>query len=396
MSYAEAQRYIESLQARGWRLGLDRMEVFLDRLGNPHVGLRAFHIAGTNGKGSVTGMIAKCLTASGKRTGAFLSPYVYDFRERIQIGGEMISKQDVARLTTLMKPVADEMVFEEVGGPTEFEFKTAMAFLFWKEQKCDVVSVEVGLGGRLDATNVIESPLCAVITEIGLDHQVHLGDTIEKIAFEKAGIIKPGRPVVTGVTDDRAFEVIRIVAEERGCECIRVLSPTPKPSRIGHSERGEPDYQRRNREVAIAALCAGMPDAAQGADEVLKSFSMPGRMEAISENPRLILDGAHNEQAIRAVLESIDGQIVCVYSCATGHAPLTDLLKARCRKVLSAPMAHARALPADEWETTHASVRDAIAAAFQAVREGETILVTGSFFLLAEAKRALRNLTSER
>ena len=222
MTYPEARKYIESLQARGWRLGLDRMEVFLDRLGNPHDGLRAFHIAGTNGKGTVTGMISACLTSAGYKTGSFYSPYVYDFRERIQIDGEMISKADVARLTALIKPVADEMVYEEVGGPTEFEFKTAMAFVYWKEMGCDVAAVEVGLGGRLDATNVIEEPVCAVITEIGLDHQQYLGDTIEKIAFEKAGIVKPGRPVVTGVTDDRAYGVIREAAEERGSSCGRV------------------------------------------------------------------------------------------------------------------------------------------------------------------------------
>lgn len=372
------------------------MEVFLDRLGNPHIGMRAFHVAGTNGKGTVTGMIAACLTAAGYKTGSFFSPYVYDFRERIQIDGEMISKSDVARLMELLKPIADEMDFEEVGGPTEFEFKTAMAFVYWKEMGCDVASVEVGLGGRLDATNVIEDPLCSVITEIGMDHQQYLGDTIEKIAFEKAGIIKPGRPVVTGVTDDRAFAVIQRVAGERGCACARVLSPTPNPSLISEDEGGKPEYQRRNEAVAVAALEVGMPVSPAAIENALRGFSMPGRMELVSKEPNVVLDGAHNEQAIRAVLNAIDGQIVCVYSCATGHAPLTDLLEARCRRLFSAPMRHARALPAGEWQTTHGSVRDAVVAALQAVREGDTILMTGSFFLLAEAKAAIRDLTSER
>src|SRR5688500_11172275 len=273
MTYTEARKYIESLQARGWRLGLDRMEAFLDRLGNPHDGLRAFHVAGTNGKGSVTGMIAACLTSAGYKTGSFYSPYVYDFRERIQIDGEMISEADVARLTALIKPVADEMACEEVGGPTEFEFKTAMAFVFWKEMGCEVAAVEVGLGGRLDATNVIEEPICAVITEIGLDHQQYLGDTIEKIAFEKAGIIKPGRPVVTGVTDDRAHKVISEVATERGSSCGRVeglqsavrpilrweneggsvLSPSPISENEGGGV-GRANFAIINRAVAVAAL----------------------------------------------------------------------------------------------------------------------------------------------
>ena len=413
MTYSEARRYIESLQARGWRLGLDRMEVFLDRLGNPHKGLRAFHVAGTNGKGSVTGMIAACLTSAGFRTGAFFSPYVYDFRERIQVDGEMISKADVARLTSLIKPTADELVFEEVGGPTEFEFKTAMAFVYWKEMNCDFVAVEVGLGGRLDATNVIEDPLCAVITEIGLDHQQYLGDTIEKIAAEKAGIIKAGRPVVTGVTDDRAFEVIKEIAEERGSHCVRV--PANSGSQLLRSAvvpllrweneggsvmpiRTRPNFMGQNAAVAIAALKEGLPDGDWDAvaGQALPGFSMPGRLEVVSDTPRVILDGAHNEQAIRTVLQAIDGQIVSVYSCATGHSPLVEVLAERCRKVFSAPMNHDRALPGTDWVTTHDSVREALKAALDDLEEGETLLVTGSFFLLGEAKEALSDLTSDR
>lgn len=364
------------------------MEVFLDRLGNPHEGVKAFHVAGTNGKGSVTGMIAKCLSAAGKKTGAFFSPYVYDFRERIQIDGEMIARADVASLTQRIKPIAEDLSFEEVGGPTEFEFKTAMAFLYWKERGCEVVAVEVGLGGRLDATNVINEPLCAVITEIGLDHQAYLGDTLEKIAFEKAGILKRGRPVVTGVTDDGAFAVIRAVAEERGCECFRVL-PAPRGD-----EETMPDFRARNRSVAMEALRRGMPEALGTADEALRTFSLPGRMELVSEHPRILLDGAHNEQAIRAILENIDGHIVCVYSAATGHQPLTAVLRDRCRKVLVAPMKHPRALLGPELAATHETVHDALKAAMAELREGETLLITGSFFLLAEAKDALHDLTS--
>lgn len=377
MTYAEARRYIESLQARGWRLGLDRMEFFLDRLDNPHLGLKAFHVAGTNGKGSVTAMIASSLKSAGFVVGAFYSPYVYDFRERIQVDGEMISKADVARLTELMKPVADELVFEEVGGPTEFEFKTAMAFVYWKEMAVDYAVVEVGLGGRLDATNVIEEPVCSVITEIGLDHQVHLGETIEKIAAEKAGIIKPGRPVVTGVTDEAAFSVIKEITKEKGCPLSRVYGD---------------DFRKRNRLVAVEALRVSLADR----DFKLKAphVDLPGRMEVVSEDPRVIFDGAHNEQAIRAVVDAIPGQIVCVYSAATGHPSLTSVLRERCREVFVAPMKHARALSAEVLKPTHASVKEALAAGLEALREGETLLVTGSFFLLAEAKAALRDLTS--
>lgn len=379
MDYSQARKYIESLQARGWRLGLDRMEQFLDRLGNPHDGLKAFHVAGTNGKGTVTATIAAILRRGGHRVGSYFSPYVYDFRERIQIDGEMISKGDVARLTEVMRPVADEMAYEEVGGPTEFEFKTAMAFLYWKERGVDLAAVEVGLGGRLDATNVIEAPLCSVITEIGMDHQAHLGDTVEKIAREKAGIIKDGRPTVTGVTDESAFGVIRDVAREYGSHLLRVS--------------GE-DFQVRNRAVAALAVKVGAPNGEAILKNGLPEVRLPGRMEIVSERPRIIFDGGHNEQAISAVLESLEGQVVCVYSAATGHAPLTELLAARCRKVLVAPMAHPRALPSAELRPTHPTVKDALMEALADLGEGETLLVTGSFYLLAEAKAALDDLTS--
>jgi dihydrofolate synthase/folylpolyglutamate synthase len=376
MNYVEARRYIESLQARGWRLGLDRMEFFLERLGNPHEGLRAFHVAGTNGKGSATAMIAACLQEAGNKVGAFYSPYVYDFRERIQINGEMISKADVARLTADIKPIADELAYEEVGGPTEFEFKTAMAFVYWKEMGVDYAVLEVGLGGRLDATNVIQEPVCSVITEIGMDHQQYLGETIKKIAYEKAGIIKAGRPVVTGVTDETAFQVIMKIAEERSCPLSRI-----------HAD----DFRKRNRMAAAEAVRVGL-----GGDVrlVVPEVRLPGRMEVVSEDPRVIFDGAHNEQAIRAVLAYIPGQIVCVYSAATGHAPLTAVLAERCRDVFVAPMKHARGMGAAELGATHGTVHESIAAAIGDIREGETLLVTGSFFLLAEAKEALRDLTS--
>lgn len=378
MTYSDARRYIESLQARGWRLGLDRMEVFLDRLDNPQVGLQAFHVAGTNGKGSVTAMIAAALAEAGYKSGAFFSPYVYQFEERIQVDGRLISRDDVARLTAELKPIADDMVYEEVGGPTEFEFKTAMAFVYWREQGVDYAAVEVGMGGRLDATNVIEAPLCAVITEIGLDHQQYLGETIEKIALEKAGILKPGRPAVTGVTDDAAYEVIRRRAEELQCPLQRVKADS---------------FLELNRALAAAALDVGLP---RGAAWRVPQVSLPGRLEVVSTDPPVVFDGAHNEQAVSAVLRHVPGSVVCVYSCATGHPPLTSLVRELCREVFVAAMNHPRGLPAEELQPTHSSVADAVRAGLEALQPRETLLVLGSFFLLAEARQALRDLTSVR
>ena len=154
----------------------------------------------------------------------------------------------------------------------------------------------------------------------------------------------------------------------------------------------------RNRAVAVTALIAGLPehDWQTISSVALEGFSLPGRIEVVSERPRIVFDGAHNEQAIRAVLEAINGQIVCVYSCATGHRPLVDVLSEKCRRVYTAAMNHPRALSASDWDTTHPSVLQALRAALAELQQGETLLVTGSFFLLAEAKDALRNLTSER
>ena len=189
MNYNEALSYIHSLQVFGSVPGLERISELLNLLGNPQDDLKFIHVAGTNGKGSVSTMLSEIHRAAGGRVGLYTSPYVVDFRERIQLDGEYIEKEELARLTELVKSTGVHV--------TEFEFITALAFLYFKEKKCDIVVLEVGLGGRFDATNVIKAPLCSVITRIDLDHTDYLGDTVEKVAAEKCGIIKDGAPTVT-------------------------------------------------------------------------------------------------------------------------------------------------------------------------------------------------------
>jgi dihydrofolate synthase / folylpolyglutamate synthase len=210
MDYQQAQDYIASLAQRGWRLGLDRMTEFAaraDLVGSLGDGdsPKFIHVAGTNGKGSVTAMLQSCLVDQGHRTGAFFSPYVVDPRERIQFGREMISKEDLAAIATKLMPIGESLSETEFGGVTEFEFKTAMGFEYWKQKECDWVALEVGLGGRLDATNII-TPASSAIVSISYDHVSILGETLAEIAREKAGVIKPGRPVVVGEMPDEAFE----------------------------------------------------------------------------------------------------------------------------------------------------------------------------------------------
>lgn len=414
-TYAEAAAYIASLQKRGWRLGLDRMQELMRRLGNPHEGLRFFHVAGTNGKGSVTAYIQAILCRMGMRTGGYFSPYVYDFRERIQVCGQMIREENVARLCGIIAPISEDMEATELGGPTEFEFKTAMGFLFWKELGCDAVALEVGLGGRLDATNVVD-PVVSIITSISLDHTEHLGDTVEKIAAEKAGIVKPGRPVVSGA--GAGAEVVRRAAEAAGAplwelgEEVRygaevggsvwVETPTGKLSGLRPAMIGS--FQHANIALAVGAVhAAGWVPDERVVREAVAETRLPGRLEPWGDPPRAFLDGAHNPAALRAVLETMDALDVrvAVWSAAGGHDTRQALsaLTAHLETVIACPMDHPRALSAGEVR----SLAEALGAQFvesvpEALAEADRlsperpILVTGSFYLLAEAKRALKRM----
>ncbi|MBQ9993606.1 MAG: bifunctional folylpolyglutamate synthase/dihydrofolate synthase, partial [Clostridia bacterium] len=217
MNYNDALNYIGSRLRFGIKPGLDRTRRLLCRLGEPQKKLRFVHVAGTNGKGSTCTYIASALTCAGKKTGLYTSPYICDFRERMQIDGHMIEKERLAEITQRVSQFVDE------DDPlTEFELITCIAMVWFAECGCDVVVLEVGLGGRLDSTNVIDAPLCSVITRIDLDHTAVLGDTISAVAGEKAGIIKPCAPVVIAPNQpEDALSVICARARECGCEAIR-------------------------------------------------------------------------------------------------------------------------------------------------------------------------------
>jgi len=424
MTFEEAIARVTSLQGRGWRLGLDRMEEFLRRAGLDDVLARGstspryIHVAGTNGKGSVTAFAQSLLVELGYRTGATYSPYVYDVRERIQFGRESVSQDEFANLVEALWPVASEMESTELGGPTEFEFKTAMGFLYWKRQRCEWVAIEVGLGGRLDATNVVD-PACSVVTTIEWDHADILGDTLGKIAAEKAGIVKPGRPVVIGKMAREPLEVILEIAAERGAPAIvwgRDVVAETQEGRVrvagpGYSYNGlQPGIagvvQPHNLALAIAALHAG--GAVQNAsEEAIRRgaalTSIPGRMESRRGAGRdWILDGAHNPQAARSVVQSVvPGRLprTMIAGMLSGHDALTffseftDLVTS----VHLAPIDFHRSRDPFELGNEisslfprvepHASVEEAVDAA---IAEGvEPILVTGSFYLVGEVGRLL-------
>ena len=286
-----------------YRADLGNITALLENLDNPHHELRCIHIAGTNGKGSVAHLLASIMQESGYRTGLYTSPHLRDFRERIKVNGKMIPQQDVVRFVEEYRDTFCEI------NPSFFEITVAMAFDHFCIKQADISCIEVGLGGRLDATNVID-PEVSIITHIGLDHEQFLGNTIEKIAAEKAGIIKPGRAVVVGKCVPSVREVITEIALEKGATTYFTedfdLKPPPTPL------RGE--FQRENMKTAMLALGVlgdrgwkvSEENARKGAKRVLKNTKLKGRWQKIGTQPLTFCDVAHNEAGLKEVINLIE------------------------------------------------------------------------------------------
>ena len=221
MNYDEAIAYIKNTAKFGTKLGLERTEKILELLGNPHKKLKCIHIAGTNGKGSTTAMVTNILVQAGYKVGSYISPFIEEFEERMQINNVNISKGDLSNIITEVSKAVEKVVELGYSNPTEFEIITCAGFLYFYRNNVDFAVVEVGMGGRLDSTNVI-IPILTVITSISLDHTLILGDTIEKIAYEKAGIIKEGIPVVMYPQQKQSEEVIERICKEKNCKLIKV------------------------------------------------------------------------------------------------------------------------------------------------------------------------------
>ena len=330
MNYTEALGYTTSLVKFGIQLGLERFQELLRRVGSPHTAFRAVHVAGTNGKGSTTTLIAAVLREAGYRTACYLSPHLFDFRERIQIDGVPIPPEAFARQVARLKPEIEALAQDpRYGQTTEFELITAAAFGYFAEQKVDVAVLEVGLGGRLDATNVIPPPLVAVITSIGFDHQEVLGHSLRQIAREKAGILKPGVPVVTGVTQPEALQAIEETAHGLGCTLHTVAKAAPAYARYttdasglslwwpGRLLRGlrlalRGPFQQANAAVAATALRILAEQGLAIPEEVLRrgleQARLPGRFQVLRLGPPprvLVLDVAHNQDGARALAEAL-------------------------------------------------------------------------------------------
>jgi dihydrofolate synthase/folylpolyglutamate synthase len=411
MDYSEAMKYISGTSWFGAEPSLERIAALLDRLGNPQDSLRFVHIAGTNGKGSCAAMTASVLKAAGYRTGLFTSPYISRFNERMQINGKQIEDETIAGIVTEVQPAADAMDVH----PTQFEMMTACAMLWFSREKCDIAVLETGLGGRFDATNVITMPEVAVIMNIGLDHTGILGSTVEQIAFEKAGIIKPGCDCVLYRQPENVMKVIRDICAERGAhlhtadfsgierefDSIDGQVFTYKGNAYAIPLLG--DNQLRNAAVVIETVEVlrgrGWSIDQSDLEHGLYAVSWPARFEIISDDPFFVVDGGHNPQCAASVAENLKR-----YFPDQRRIILTGVMRDKdSRGIFAAlnpladeyicvtPANSPRALPAEELAellkqfgkktTVCGSIKDAVAEALAAAGEDGMICATGSMYI---------------
>ena len=415
MTYEETLDYIHSVCWKGSRPGLERITELCRRLGDPQKKLRFVHVAGTNGKGSTCAMLTSILMKAGKKVGTFTSPFIFEFRERMCVNGEMISREDLACATEFVRPHADAME----DSPTEFELITAVALVYFMRQECDIVVFEAGLGGRLDSTNVIESSEVSVITSIALEHTEYLGDTTAKIAAEKAGIIKSGCPVVAGKTDSDAAMVIREAAERAGSRFTAADSglianlhadltgctfdfDTIKNIRLPLAGT----YQPLNASVAItAARVLGVDDCI--IKEGLEAVRWAGRFEIVCNDPVIIYDGGHNIQCVEAVADTLTALncektvILTAVMADKEYHKMAEILAPFARRVYCVtPKEVPRALSAEIYAEVfselgvNAVAEDTVEAGLRlamgyAKAKNIPLLVTGSLYLYKEFRDVL-------
>ena len=422
MNYKETLEYIHGVNWQFCKPGLERIGELCERLGHPESELKFVHVAGTNGKGSFCSMLSSILHKSGYKVGLYTSPYVRFFNERMCIDGESISNAELSEITAYVRPIADSMRDR----PTEFELITAIAFEYFKRNKCDVVVLEAGMGGRLDSTNIIKTPLVSVITGIALDHTAFLGDTVEKIAAEKAGIIKRGIPVLYGGEDASAARVIREMAEKQSSDYFSVdytaldikradLSGTvfDFDSRKNVKINLLGLYQPRNASLVLTATdilkSVGLEISETAIYEGLASAHWAARFEVINNDPLVIFDGAHNPQGIDASVKSIEhyfkGKKVCVLTGVLrdkDHAYIAERLSSVADRAFVITPDNPRALRAEEYAAELCSrgveavpcesIGEAYECACKTAKERESAVVClGSLYTYSELMRVLEN-----
>lgn len=423
MTGQEAVAYIDTFQWQAHAPGLERIRTLLHALGDPQKELKFVHVAGTNGKGSVCAYLASVLRCAGYRVGLCTSPFLEDFRERIQADGELIPPEVLGELTELARPAAEAMEDH----PTEFELITAVAMLYFRRCRCDIVVLEVGLGGALDASNVIDVPEAAVITAMGMDHAAILGPTLGDIAAAKAGIIKPGGAVVSFGGCPEADAVIRERCREQGAQLtevdfsrLRVVGTGLDGTDLEFAPYGALHvplvglYQAKNAAVAVTTVEVlekrGWEISRRALEQGLASVCWPGRLEVVRRaGPVILRDGAHNAHGMAATVESLralfPGKKLTILMGVMADKDVEDMLK------LLAPIAgqvftvrpeSPRAMPAEELAALVnrygvpavpcAGVAAGLQAAAEAAGADGAVCALGSLYLVGEVRRAAERL----
>ncbi|MDO4541779.1 MAG: Mur ligase family protein, partial [Bacillota bacterium] len=321
MNYTESLQYMRELTKFGFNFGLDRVLELLRRLGDPHKTMKYIHIGGTNGKGSITSMLNSMLTSAGEKPGMFTSPHLHSYRERFRIGGEMISYKDVAKILNEIKPHIEAMIEDGFEQPTEFEVNTVLAFTYFAQKGVKTAVMEVGMGGEIDATNVIENVKVAVMTNIALEHTEYLGHTKEEICATKSGIIKENSHLVTGITEENLLDFLGKKARSVKAKSISVVNKdffvsfekeTPEGQWFSYEDENtvlkdlfiplQGKHQLTNAALAVrAALLWGLKE-----DDIrkgLKCTVWPCRLEKVLDNPVAIIDGAHNDHGMAVLTD---------------------------------------------------------------------------------------------
>lgn len=430
MNYEEARNYLDQVSKGGSVLGLTNMRELLNRLGNPQDRLKFIHIAGTNGKGSVLAYLSTILTEAGYCTGRYISPVLFSYREKIQVDEKMIGREDLARLTTVVKTAVENMKKEQAGEPTIFEVETALAFLYFVEQNCDIVVLETGLGGALDATNVIATSVLEVIASVSMDHMDFLGDTLDKIALQKAGIIKPHTKVVSALQKPEAMKVIEETCKKQE-STLQVADPG-QVTAVSHSYDRQKfsykqwkdmeislmgSYQITNAALALEAVEAlknlGYSLTRQAVYKGMKKAVWRGRFTVISREPVIVMDGAHNPAAAEELRKSLelyfpDKKLFYIFGMFQDKdyekvteitAPFADHIitveTPDNPRALSAKKLKAEVEKINPSVEAAESIRSAVRKTMEQAQEEDVIVIFGSLSFLGEAELAVSRYKKE-
>lgn len=429
MNYQEALQYITSTYKLGMKKGTENILYLLNKLGNPQNNIKVIHVAGTNGKGSTCSFLSTTLIEAGYKVGLYTSPFLEVFNERMRINGKNIPNDKLAELTTIVKEKVDEMVKEGMPHPTEFEVTTAIGFLYFDMEKVDYLVLEVGLGGRHDATNVIDEPVMTVITSISIDHVDQLGDKLSGIAYEKAGIIKSSAHLVLYPQKDEAREVVLKVAEEKDVEVYEINTRDVKVK--GASLYGQEmdmnvlgqefkdltigligDHQSKNALTAATTLkLLSDKNLADISDEHiingLKKTKWGGRLELLKKNPITIIDGAHNEEGAAVLADSIskylhDYKVTLVFGMLKDKdvdkvlsilLPVVDEVIAttpNSDRALTAELLCEKIKAHNKRAVATNNINEAIEIASKIKGEKEAIIYAGSLYLIGEVRSIIK------